>query len=57
MANIQLYFPPVPVAYIIYTPTIAIFQNNQLKEKIEWTPENGININAVSAWFEQNKLF
>lgn len=42
---------------IIYTPTIAIFQNNQLKEKIEWTPENGININAVSTWFKQNKLF
>lgn len=29
---------------IFYVPTIAYFENGILKEKVEWTPEKGINL-------------
>lgn len=39
-----------------YTPTVAIFKNGKVVTKVEWTPENGISINAVKEWFETNNL-
>ena len=39
---------------IIYTPTIAKYEDGKLISKIEWTPEKGINMNDVSIWLSKN---
>lgn len=39
--------------HIPYTPTIAIFQGGNLTNKVEWTPENGINIADVEKWLDE----
>lgn len=39
---------------ILYTPTIAKFENGKLADKFEWTPEKGISINKVHTWLEKN---
>lgn len=35
---------------IQYTPTIAKFKKGKLVDKVEWTPEEGINIEDVENW-------
>lgn len=37
-----------------YTPTIAKFVNGKLQEKVEWTPEMGIDIEDVESWVRTN---
>lgn len=39
--------------HIPYTPTIAMFQGGKLTNKVEWTPENGINIVNVGKWLDE----
>lgn len=37
-----------------YTPTIAKFNSGKLVSKVEWTPENGINLEDVEVWIGNN---
>lgn len=39
--------------HIPYTPTIAMFQGGNLTNKVEWTPENGINMVDVEKWLDE----
>lgn len=42
--------------HVKYTPTIAIFYDNQLKEKIEWTPKKDIKLNEVLSILKRNEI-
>lgn len=37
-----------------YTPTLAKFSGGKLVNKVEWTPENGINIDDVEKYIVEN---
>ncbi|MBO0421358.1 thioredoxin family protein [Enterococcus plantarum] len=39
---------------LLYTPTLAKFENGKLVSKEEWTPENGIAIENVENWIMEN---
>lgn len=42
--------------HVKYTPTIAIFYDDQLKEKIEWTPREDIKLNEVLSILKRNEI-
>lgn len=38
---------------IKYTPTIALFEEGELVDKVEWTPETGINLKEVEKFLDK----
>lgn len=39
---------------LLYTPTLAKFEQGKLVSKVEWSPESGISIKQVKKWIENN---
>lgn len=40
---------------IRYTPTLAKFENGKLVKKVNWTPENGTDLDKFSRFLDQIK--